>query len=77
LVQLSNLFQVSGAFVGMATVDFKNLPYSEWCNLWVMPLLKVMQECNTSEAPALEESLSKLMKLCPKIIDEVLTGANQ
>ncbi|XP_034254702.1 thyroid adenoma-associated protein homolog [Thrips palmi] len=68
---------VSGAFVGMATVDFKNLPYSEWCNLWVKPLLQVMQECNTSEAPALEESLSKIMKLCPKIINEVLPSANK
>lgn len=61
----------------MAAVDFKNLPYSEWCSLWVMPLLKVMQECSTSEAPALEESLSKIMKLCPEIINEVLLSANQ
>lgn len=56
----------------MASADFKRLEYKEWCDMWIKPLFQVMQKCSLAEIPALEEALTKLMKISPKILNEVL-----
>lgn len=56
----------------MATADFKRLQYQEWCDMWIKPLFLVMQNGSSVEIPALEEALTKLMKISPKILNEVL-----
>lgn len=68
---------VSGAFVAMSSADFKTLPYPQWYKSWVEPLFHVMIENNSIESPALEEALSKIVKMCPQVINEVVSAVNK
>ncbi|KAK3932204.1 Thyroid adenoma-associated protein-like protein [Frankliniella fusca] len=68
---------VSGAFVAMSSADFKTLPYSQWYKTWVEPLFLVMLENDSIESPALEEALSKIVKMCPSVINEVFSAKDK
>ncbi len=61
----------------MSSADFKTLPYSEWYKTWVEPLFHVMLENKSLESPALEEALSKIVKMCPSVINEVCSTVDK